>query len=321
MFLSPFLSLCTSSDIGSQLVSMPAQRKAGCVFMLCALVMVAGVPAKAVTHAMTRAKARHGHHTLRTTLSHRYRHYYQAGYTRFSPMFPGSHDMLVRENEELDRLQLPRISDEYELLRYESSQELVPVSETDALKMAADLPDDRRYCRPWTREFLQDFSQAFYDQFHTPLQITSLVRTVEQQHRLRRWNRFAAPEFGDTASTHLTGVTFDMSRRGLTYQQYEWIRSYLLPLQAEGMVDPIEERQPVLHVVVYDKYASRNDQKSAWSEANEPTEMSTVQRTSADTRPATGANPASVAGSSGTTDSTGAASFLPVKPIDNLGTE
>jgi hypothetical protein len=64
-----------------------------------------------------------------------------------------------------------------------------------------------------------------------------------------------------------------MSRRGLTYEQYEWIRNYLLPLQAEGMVDPIEERQPVLHVVVYEKYSGRNDQKNAWSEANEPTEM------------------------------------------------
>ncbi|MGA2688055.1 MAG: hypothetical protein ABSE85_08295 [Candidatus Korobacteraceae bacterium] len=39
------------------------------------------------------------------------------------------------------------------------------------------------------------------------------------------------------------------------------------------MVDPIEERQPVLHVVVYEKYTGRNDLKNAWSEANEPTEM------------------------------------------------
>ena len=192
---------------------------------------------------------------------------------RWTPMFPGSHDMLVRENEEIDRMQLPRISDDYELIRYELSQDLVPVSETDALKIAADLPDNRRYCRPWTRDFLQDFSNAFYEQFRVPLQINSLVRTVEQQHRLRRWNRFAAPEFGDTASTHLTGVTFDMSRRGLTYEQYEWIRNYLLPLQAQGLVDPIEERQPVLHVVVYEKYSGHNDQKNAWSEANEATEM------------------------------------------------
>ena len=188
-------------------------------------------------------------------------------------MFPGSHDMLVRQNEELDRLQLPRMVDDYELMRYELSQELVPVNETEALKIAADLPENRRYCRPWTRDFLQDFTQAYYNEFHSPLQINSLVRTVEQQHRLRLWNRFAAPEVGDTASTHLTGVTFDMSRRGLTFEEYEWIRNYLLPLQAQGMVDPIEERQPVLHVVVFERYSSRDDQKSAWSEANEPTEM------------------------------------------------
>ena len=96
------------------------------------------------------------------------------------------------------------------------AQVLVPVTETEALKLAADLPESRRYCRPWTRDFLQDFTQAYYEHFHTPLQVNSLVRTMEQQGRLRRHNRYAAPEWGDTASTHLTGVTFDLSRRGLT---------------------------------------------------------------------------------------------------------
>jgi hypothetical protein len=279
MFLLPLLNIWTSGRIGSQFVSGVPQRKVGYTVLFCALMLFVSVPAFAVTHAVSHARIHHGHHvvlrnaSLRTTVPHHYRGHYQVGLGRWTPMFPGSHDMLVRENEELDRMQLPRINDDYELIRYELSQDLVPVLESDALKIAADLPDNRRYCRPWTRDFLQDFSAAFYEQFHTPIQINSLVRTVEQQHRLRRWNRFAAPEFGDTASTHLTGVTFDMSRRGLTYEQYEWIRNYLLPLQAEGMVDPIEERQPVLHVVVYEKYSGRNDQKNAWSEANEPTEM------------------------------------------------
>ena len=189
-------------------------------------------------------------------------------------MYPGSHDLLVRQNEELNRLQLPRIADEGELIRYEVSGVLVPVSETDALKLAADLPDSRRYCRPWTRDFLQDFSEAYYNQFHSSLQVNSLVRTMEQQGRLRRHNRYAAPEWGDTASTHLTGVTFDLSRRGLTMQQYAWILTYMLPLKESGMIDPIEESQPVLHVVVFDKYSNHLDQNNSWSEANEPTEAS-----------------------------------------------
>jgi hypothetical protein len=232
-----------------------------------AFALLAGLPALGITHT---AKLHHPHrYAVRAALPG----HYQVGLSSWNPMFPGSHGMLVRQNEELDRLQLPRIVDDYELMRYELAQELVPVNETEALKIAADLPENRRYCRPWTRDFLQDFTQAYYNEFHSPLQVNSLVRTVEQQHRLRQWNRFAAPEVGDTASTHLTGVTFDMSRRGLTFEEYEWIRNYLLPLQAQGLVDPIEERQPVLHVVVFEKYASRNDEKNAWSEANEPTEM------------------------------------------------
>jgi len=269
MFLPPSLSICFSGRIGSQFVSNVPQRRLGYAFLLYAIMLAASFPAFAVSHA----RVHHSQHAVLRSALPGQRGHYQVGLGRWTPMFPGSHDMLVRENEELDRLQLPRIADEYELMRYELSQELVPVSETEALKIAADLPENRRYCRPWTREFLQDFSEAYYNEFHSSLQINSLVRTVEQQHRLRLWNRFAAPEFGDTASTHLTGVSFDMSRRGLTYEQYEWIRNYLLPLQAQGMVDPIEERQPVLHVVVFETYSSRNDQKNAWSEANEPTEM------------------------------------------------
>ena len=146
------------------------------------LALSTSVQGFAVTHVATARKthkaagvAVHSH------LTPRFRVHFRA----FNPMFPGSHDLLVKQNEELDRLQLPRINDDYELMRFELAQTLVPVSESDALKIAADLPDNRRYCRPWTRDFLQDFSNAFYNEFHTPLQVNSLVRTVEQQHR---WN-------------------------------------------------------------------------------------------------------------------------------------
>ena len=213
---------------------------------------------------------------------------------KWNPLFPGSHDMLVHQNEELDRLQLPRFAGEYDLAQYEIQHDLVPVAETDALKLAANLPDNRRYCRPWTRDFLNDFTQAFYNEFHAPLQVNSLVRTMEQQHKLRRHNRYAAPEFGDTASTHLTGVALDLSRRGLTPMQYAWIRAYLLPLKEQGLVDPIEERQPVLHIVVFEKYGGLGDDAQKWSEANEPTDMPAQSAAG----PFTAVEPASVPGAS-----------------------
>lgn len=233
--------------------------------LICLLAFSAALPAGAVTHS-TQSKKTH----QAAIHAHRRVHF-----VKWNPTFPGSHDLLVQQNVELDRLQMPRIADEQELMRYEISQDLVPLSESQALKIADSLADNRRYCRPWTRDFLQDFSDAFYSEFHTPLQVNSLVRTAEQQRKLRRHNHYAAPDSGDTASTHLTGVAVDLSRRGLTRDQYDWIRNYLMPLKAGGKVDPIEERQPVLHLVVYESYSDRlMDTGRGWSEASEPTDGS-----------------------------------------------
>jgi hypothetical protein len=187
-------------------------------------------------------------------------------------MFPGSHELLVEQNAELDRQQLPRMGNEYQLMQSELANDLVPVTETEELKVAENLSDSRRYCRPWTRDFLQDLSHAFYEAFHAPLQVNSLVRTADQQQILRRHNRFAAPAAGDTASTHLAGVSVDLSRRGLSNTQYQWIRAYLQPLQQKGLVNPIEERQPVLHVVVFEKYSEKYAAPKSNSEASEATE-------------------------------------------------
>jgi hypothetical protein len=201
--------------------------------------------------------------------AHSSRHSY---YPKFTPMFQGSHELLVEQNVKLDQQQVQRMNTEFDLVRSELSNDLVQVNETDALKIADNLLDSRRYCRPWTRDFLEDISQAFYDVFHSPLQVNSLVRTSTQQLYLRRYNRYAAPAFGDTASTHLAGVAVDLSRRGLSSTQYQWIRAYLQPLQQKGLVDPIEERQPVLHVVVYESYSDKYTNPPSNAEASEATE-------------------------------------------------
>lgn len=170
-------------------------------------------------------------------------------------MFPGSHELLVRENVQIDELQLPRIMNDEELEQLETAEELVPVGDTHAMTVASNLLPTRRYCRPWTRDFLHDFSAAFYEEFHKQIMVTSLVRTQEQQKKLRRHNGNAAPEDGDTASTHLTGMTVDILKRGLTRKQHDWVNAYFTPLRQRGVIDPIEERrQPVFHVTVFNTY-------------------------------------------------------------------
>src|SRR5262249_54107449 len=111
----------------------------------------------------------------------------------WNPVLKGSMDSMLRQNEEIDRLQLPRIADNEQLLELERSQELVPIQESRALRVSPNVQSEKRFCRPWCNQFLQDMSEAYFKEFHAPLQVNSAVRTMEQQQKLRRSNRNAAP--------------------------------------------------------------------------------------------------------------------------------
>ncbi|HVZ15756.1 MAG TPA: DUF5715 family protein, partial [Terriglobales bacterium] len=141
------------------------------------------------------------HHVVKSR--HRYHRARRAHVRRlvWNPMFRGSHEMLVNENIRLDAMELPRIEDDEQLELMEDNDDLVPIEESRSLKVASNLLANRRYCRPWTRDFAEDFGDAFYAEFRKPIQINSAVRTVEQQKKLRRHNGNAAPQEGDTAST------------------------------------------------------------------------------------------------------------------------
>jgi hypothetical protein len=181
----------------------------------------------------------------------------------WNPMFRPSRDSLLRQNEEIDRLELPRIQNDAELEQLIASEDLVPIVASQTLRFDPRLKPDRRYCRPWTRDFLDDLSGAYYQQFHASIQVNSAVRTVQVQRKLRRHNRNAAPEKGETASSHLAGITVDIQRRGMTSQQIQWMEQYILPLKNLGLVEPEEERhQWVFHVAVSGRYADWRESKS-----------------------------------------------------------
>jgi hypothetical protein len=189
----------------------------------------------------------------RTTTHHRILHHLKS--LLWNPMFRPSHDSLLRQNEEIDRLDLPRIQDDDELEALKASGDLVPIVANETLKIEPSLDPTRRYCRPWTRDFVQDLSETYYREFHAQIQVNSAVRTVKVQKKLRRHNRNAAPVDGDTASSHLAGVTVDLQRRGLTKQQLVFVERYLFYLNALGLVEPEEERRHwCFHVMVSESY-------------------------------------------------------------------
>jgi hypothetical protein len=200
------------------------------------------------------------------TISSHYRtpkrpiHHAKARVARWNPVLRGSHDSMLRQNDEIDRLKLTRINDDQQLEELELRGELVSLHESKAMLIAPNLDMNRRFCRPWTRAFLEDLSQAFYAQFHQPIQVTSAVRTVDQQARLQRWNHNAAPIDGDTASSHLAGLTIDIGKSPMSQKQRVWFDQYVLKLQQLGLVEAAEERrQACYHIMVSNRYDDYRD--------------------------------------------------------------
>jgi len=186
------------------------------------------------------------------TASHR-RHF---RWLRWHPMFRPSHESLLIQNAEVDRLNLPRIQDETELEALKADGSLLPIIPGETLRIEPSLDPSRRFCRPWTLQFVNDLSQVYYNRFHDKIQVNSAVRTVKVQKKLRRHNRNAAPADGDTASSHLAGVTVDLQRRGLSKEQVVWMEHYLFYMKALGLVEPEEERRHwCFHIMVSGHYS------------------------------------------------------------------
>jgi Family of unknown function (DUF5715) len=171
----------------------------------------------------------------------------------------GSHEILLRQNQVADREGLDRIRDDGDILNMRNQGMLLALPASPALQVDERLPANRRYCRPWTAQFLATLARAHYERFHTPIQVNSAVRTVEFQQHLLRTNGNAAPAEGDTASPHLTGQAVDLAKHGLSLTEIAWLRGYLLPLVQQGKVDVEEEfQQSCFHISVYKKYLPSN---------------------------------------------------------------
>ncbi len=171
------------------------------------------------------------------------------------PALKGSHGILVHQNEMADQEGLVRVQDDADLELLRERRQLVAIPASAALAVDERLPLNRRFCRPWTAQFLYDLSRVHSGRFHRSLQVNSAVRTVEYQRHLERVNGNAAPAEGDDASPHLTGATIDIAKKGLSMEEVGWMRAYLAPLQAAGKIDVEEEfYQSCFHITVYRSY-------------------------------------------------------------------
>src|SRR4051794_24792817 len=100
----------------------------------------------------------------RHSISHRARYHRHARRVHFNwvlwhPLFRPTHDSLYLQNEEIDRLDLPRIQDDEQLEALKASGDLVEIIPSESLRIAPQLDPNRRYCRPWTLNFVNDLSR------------------------------------------------------------------------------------------------------------------------------------------------------------------
>ena len=181
----------------------------------------------------------------------------------------GTHDSLVRQNARAEQDALERIEDDADLHDRIARGVLVRVPESSALAVNPALPDERRYCRPWTADFLSDLARAHHAQFRGPIMVSSAVRTVEYQKHLMRVNRNAADAEGDVVSPHVTGATIDIAKSGLSRKEMLWMRNQLLAYQNAGVIDVEEEfHQRCFHITVYKNYVSASSSSHQQREAS-----------------------------------------------------
>jgi hypothetical protein len=210
--------------------------------------------ALSLTHAGMPAA---GSHSAATAPRLSVRHHHRRVVFYYSPI-KGSRESLLRQNQRVAEDGLQRIQDDAQLEELTRNGQLVSLPLDRFVTADPSLPLGRRYCRPWTRAFVEDIGQNFYANFRSGLKVTSAVRTADYQHYLRRRNHNAAAEDGDAASPHLTGATIDIAKSGMNRRQLNWARDYLLRLQTSGLLDAEEEfRKRVFHITVYKDYASR----------------------------------------------------------------
>ncbi len=176
---------------------------------------------------------------------------------RYTPMpLRGSYQVLVHQNIVADVEGLNRIQDDAQLNAMVRSGSLVALPTNPGLTVDPRLPFNRRYCRPWTAQFLSDLARSHEHLFGDPLILTSAVRTVSFQRHLARYNGNAAPAFGDTASPHLTGQAIDIGKKGMSWHEIAWMRAVLGQLQRSGKLDVEEEfEQACFHISIYETYS------------------------------------------------------------------
>ena len=161
----------------------------------------------------------------------------------------------IIQNRRADRDDLSRMKNAAMVRRFANAGLLTRLPSRSKHYYTRYIPAKYRYLRPWSKLFLDRLSSQYHRRFRKKLRITSTIRTIALQNSLRRRNRNAASAYGPRRSSHLTGATLDISKRGMRPAEIEWMRRVLHSLHKKGYLYAVEEfQQPTFHIMVYKSY-------------------------------------------------------------------
>lgn len=179
-------------------------------------------------------------------------------------LLKGSPRALEHQNRQADRQNFSRLN-EKTLAGFKKDGLLVRLPSNKTLKVDYRIPSKYRWCRPEVTTFMLNLSSEYYAVWHRPLRINSAVRTEEYQEQLRRHNGNAArATSGPKRSSHLTGATVDIAKKGMSAGELRWMRARLIKLERQGRVEATEEHmQAVFHVMVFQVKSEKKTKKTA----------------------------------------------------------
>lgn len=176
---------------------------------------------------------------------------------RDDPALGGSPEKLGGEVCLADALGLTRYATIADIASAGKAGELVSIVDATGMAIADGIPPERRYARPWVRDYLALLARDMDAHFtkrgvtdYTPLRVSSLVRSYRDQRR--QWNSPASCKT-EICSTHTTGSALDISnsRFHVGTKEREWIRERLLEDRRKGKIVMIEEWfPPHFHIFV-----------------------------------------------------------------------
>ncbi len=166
----------------------------------------------------------------------------------------GSKKSQRKQNQVAYHEGLTRIKDDKQLKKFTKAKILVPIS--SKVRVDHRLARKFRVVRPEANKLLVDLTKAGKNRFHKNIvKVNSAVRTIAYQKKLRHRNGNAAKISGPLASSHPTGATVDIAKKGLSRPQLQWMRYRLAMLEDRGLIEVTEEhRQPVFHLMVFRRY-------------------------------------------------------------------